>query len=190
METQSGEITQALLALDSGDRVAFDRLWALLYGELHRLAHFERLRIGAGETLNTTALVNEAYLRLLDHSRISARQRNQFLALVCTVMRRLLIDQARRIQAAKRWGFQERVPLEETHLVSNLEQAEALLALEEGLEHLEEYKPRLARVIELSYFGGFSSAEIAEMLDTSARTIARDLRVARTFLEHHSRGEL
>jgi len=175
------DITHLLLKWSGGDREAFDRLLPALYGELRKTAHQHLMRERRDHTLNTTALVHEAYLKLVDGRRVQFKDRSHFLAIASQAMRRILVDYARRRNAEKRTGGKVQVPLDEERLLPD-ESIEPLLELDEALQRLEERHPRAAREIEHSYFGGLIGEETAEVLGVSVATVERDLRFARTFL--------
>lgn len=175
------DITGLLLDLQAGQREVMDRLFPLVYEELHRLAHQRRVRQGAGQTLNTTALVHEAYLKLIDQSRVLWQDRVHFFAVAARAMRFILVDDARRRDAQKRGGNLVRVPLDEISLVAD-EKTAGLLALDEALDHLAERDERLAQVVECRFFGGMTTEETAMVLGTSTRTVKRDWQKARLLL--------
>jgi RNA polymerase sigma factor (TIGR02999 family) len=177
-----GEITQLVEAWSAGDEAAFDRLIELVYDDLHQIAH-RHLRLDRPDhTINTTALVHEAYLRLAQHSDGVWRSRAQFFAFASRAMRHILIDYARQRRAAKRGGTRIQVPLTENMAAIDAEVAE-LLALDEVLALLEQHNPRMASVVECRFFGGLSVAETAEVLDASVRTVERDWTRARAYLQ-------
>jgi len=175
------DIMQLLLSWSGGDRDALDRVATVVYDELKRLAH-ERLRgERADHTLNTTGLVHEAYLRLADVERVGWNDRNHFLSMASRVMRRVLVDHARKRNAAKRGG-NGAVTLEEEHLLVTAEQAATVLELDEAIGRLEAEHARPARAVELHYFGGLTQEEVAEVLGVSRPTVTRDLRFAVAWL--------
>jgi len=177
-----GEITQLVEAWSAGDEAAFDRLIELVYDDLHQIAH-RHLRLDRPDhTINTTALVHEAYLRLAQHQDGVWRSRAQFFAFASRAMRHILIDYARHRRAAKRGGTRIQVPLTENMAAIDAEVAE-LLALDEALALLEQRNPRMASVVECRFFGGLSVAETAEVLDASVRTVERDWTRARAYLQ-------
>ncbi|HEY0380119.1 MAG TPA: sigma-70 family RNA polymerase sigma factor [Pyrinomonadaceae bacterium] len=183
MATISSEpdVTGLLLEWRRGDRAALDRLTPLVYDELRRIAHRYMRNERDGHTLETTALVNEAYLRLANQQRVEWQDRAHFFAVTAQVMRHVLIDHARRRHYAKRGGAARQVPLEEAHALSN-ERAAELVALDEALDKLAQLDPRKARVVELRYFGGLSLEEAADALEVSVMTVRRDWRAARAWL--------
>jgi RNA polymerase sigma factor (TIGR02999 family) len=187
MEARQGDVTQALLAV-AGDEEAADRLWALVYDGLRRIAHRALRGERPGHTLATTALVHEAYLRLVDDTRISWRDRAHFYALACRAMRHILVDYARQRNAQKREGRKHEVPLEEA-LDMAADRSEDLVALDEALEQLSARDERLGQVVECRFFGGLSSAETAEVLGSSLRTVERDWSRARAYLYQALRAD-
>jgi RNA polymerase sigma factor (TIGR02999 family) len=178
----AGEVTLLLAAARGGDRDAFDRVYALVYGELRRIAHGQ-LRHGLRDpTLSTTALVHEAYLKLVPHADAPLADRQHFFALAARAMRQILVDAARRRQADKRGGEAARVELDELEVAAATRAAE-FVALDEALARLESVDERLTRLVELRFFAGLSMAELAELLEVSERTLGRDWRRARAFLQ-------
>ena len=171
-----------------GDPGALQELTADAYLELKRLAHLRLRDERPGHTLNTTGLVHEAYLRLAGVGRVEWADRNHFLSMASRVMRRILVDHARRRNAEKRGGGAANVTLEEDHLVVTAEQADSVLELDEAIGRLEEAHDRAARVVELYYFGGLLQGEVAEVLGVSQPTVARDLRFALAWLEREWRS--
>jgi RNA polymerase sigma factor (TIGR02999 family) len=181
MPTQADEIARLLAEHHSGDRAAFDRLFALLYDDLRRIAHRHLRRQPTGHTLSTTALVHEAYLNLAERAGGGMRDRARFFGLASRVMRHVLVDYARRRGAVKRGSGWVRVALQEDTAVVEDRGAE-LLALDEVLTRLEERDPRLARLVECRYFGGMTTEETAAALDVSVRTAERDWTRAKAYL--------
>lgn len=175
------EVTQLLLAWSDGDRGALEKLAPLVYEELRRLARRYMAGERAGHTLQTTALVNEAYLRLIDGSQVRWQNRAHFFAVSAQSMRRILVDFARAKRNLKRGGGAEQVSLDEALVVSP-ERGADLLALDEALERLAALNPRQGRVVELRYFGGLSEEEVAEVLRVSPRTVRSDWSLARAWL--------
>ena len=180
-EPSPHEMTQLLAAWSDGDREALDRLLPLVEGELHRLAHHYMNRERAGHTLQTTALVNEAYLRLIDQREVRWQNRAHFFAIAAQMMRRILIDHARKHAVAKRGGGARKVSLAEVALLTD-ERADELVALDEALKVLARIDERKARVVELRYFGGMNVEETAEVLKLSPDTVTREWRRARAWL--------
>lgn len=184
-----GDITRLLQRWSDGERDALDQLMPVVYERLHRLAH-ERLRDEpSGLTLNTTALVHEAYLKLVDLRQARFRDRAHFLAMTARVMRRLLVDNARTRKRAKRGGGAPTVDLLDAIGMSD-ERAAALTELDDALERLAAVDPRRSQVLEQRYFGGLSLEETAEVLDVSPATVKRDLRFARAWLAAELAGEV
>lgn len=177
----SQELSSLLRAWNSGDESALDKLMPLVYDELHRLAHWHMARERAGHTLQTTALVNEAYLRLIDTDQIQWQDRAHFFAIAAKMMRRILVDLARSRGYQKRGGNARKVTLDEA-LLASPEPDEELLRLDDALNALSEFDPRKARVVELRYFGGLSVEETAEVLQVSAITVIRDWNMAKLWL--------
>jgi RNA polymerase sigma factor (TIGR02999 family) len=177
----SKEITQLLLAWSQGDRSALDQLIPLVYEELRRLAKHYMAQERAGHTLQTTALVNEAYLRLIDASQVRWQNRAHFFAVSAQLMRRILVDFARSHHQLKRGGEARRVSLNEALEVSAGQEAD-LVALDEALSALAALDRRQSQVVELRFFGGLSVEETAEVLKVSATTVRRDWTLARAWL--------
>jgi RNA polymerase sigma factor (TIGR02999 family) len=177
----SPEVTGLLRAWRQGDTAAGDRLLALLYRELHAMARHRLAHERPGVTLQTTALVHEAYLRLVGQTRIDYRDRGHFLALAATMMRRVLVDRARARDAGKRGGGVEPVTLTGVD-AAGLDPVVELLDVDRALDRLAEDYPRPARVVELRFFGGLEFEEIAAALGISERTAKRDWAFARAWL--------
>jgi len=168
--------------LRRGDRRAESILAALVYDDLHARARQYMRRERPGHTLQPTALVNEAFLKLLRHQSTEWRDRAHFIAVASTVMRQILIDHARRRCAGKRPGAKEQVELQERHAARD-PQLDRLLALDQALTRLSQMDPRQGRLVELMYFGGLTEAETAEALGISVRTVKRDWTSARAWLQ-------
>ena len=183
------DITILLEKWKSGDADALDRLTTLVYPELRRIARRNLERRRAGNSLDSAALTNEAYLKLANAGGIGCENRTHFLALCSQVMRRILVDHARRRGFAKRGGKVTHVPLDEVLLVAEARGID-VLALDEALEALAEIDNRKSRVIELRYFGGLNIEETAEVLEVSAETVKRDFRMARAWLLANISGEV
>ncbi|MBZ5617850.1 MAG: sigma-70 family RNA polymerase sigma factor [Acidobacteriia bacterium] len=175
------DITAMLAAWNCGDRDALDRLTDIVYPELRRMAHQHLAHRRAGESLESAALANEAYLKLVRAGGIRCENRVHFLALCAQIMRRILVDHARRRGFAKRGGNALRVPLDEVLLVAQARGIE-VLALNEALDALARIDGRKSRVVELRYFGGLNIEEAAEVLGVSVDTAKRDWRMARAWL--------
>jgi RNA polymerase sigma factor (TIGR02999 family) len=182
--SEPAEITALLRAWGNGDPAALDRLTALVYNELRRMAGRYMRKESAGNTLQTTALVNEAYLRLVDMKDAGWNDRLHFFAVSAQVMRRILVDAARARGAMKRGGAAERVAGVDFDRVPNVDTSRAaeLVALEDALEELASIDPRKARVVELRFFGGLSVEETATVLNVSSPTVLRDWRLAKAWL--------
>lgn len=187
-EPAPADVTSLLVAWSEGDEDALTRLVPQVYAELHRLAHHYMRAERAGHTLQTTALVNEAYLRLVDTRRIRWESRAHFLGVAAQAMRRILVDAARTRAARKRGGGVSCVPLDEFPVAAPAH-GEALVALDEALDALGRVDPRKGRVVELRYFGGLTIAETAAVLHVSAETVQRDWHVARVWLLRELSGE-
>lgn len=173
--------TRALADATTGDVSANERVWSLVYDELRRIAHRELTRERGERTLSTTALVHEAYFKLVDHEHTARRDRAHFYALACRAMRQILVDHARRRNALKRQGAQSSVTLDET--IGTIEpDPNDLIALDDALTRLTKFSERLGRVVELRFFGGLSVVEAAEHLEIDARTVERDWRRAKAYL--------
>jgi RNA polymerase sigma-70 factor (ECF subfamily) len=175
------EITALLLAWSQGDQAALEKLTPLVYQELHRLAQREMGRERPGHTLQTSALVHEAYLRLIDSSRLQWQNRAHFFAVSAQLMRRILVDFARARHNLKRGGRAQQVSLDEALVVSAGPEAN-LVALDEALDALAALNRRQSRVVELRFFGGLNMEETAEVLKVSPETVKRDWRLAKVWL--------
>jgi RNA polymerase sigma factor (TIGR02999 family) len=180
-DAQVSETTQLLRAWASGDLVALEQLTPRVYQELRRIAGYFMQNERPGRTLQTTALVHEAYLRLIDVSNVDWQHRAHFFAVSATMMRRILLDRARKRGAGKRGGKSPHVNLADLPDLGS-GRARELIALDEALSALAEVDPRKARVIELRFFGGLTVEETAEVLKLSPDTIMRDWRLARVWL--------
>jgi RNA polymerase sigma-70 factor (ECF subfamily) len=175
------QITELLAEWREGNQSALDELYPLVYDELHRLARRYMSRERKDHTLQTTALINEAYVRLVDQKNVNWANRSHFFAISAQIMRRILIDHARRHAYAKRGGGAQQVSLEEgAAIVPN--QGRELVRLDEALKTLAERDPRRSQVVELRYFGGLNNEEIAGVLHVSENTVTRDWNMARAWL--------
>jgi RNA polymerase sigma factor (TIGR02999 family) len=175
------QITGQLEALRKGDPDALDRLLPLVYEELGRIARRQRRAGRASDTLNTTALVHEAYLKLVDQTRVEASDRVHFFAIAARAMRQVLIDRARQWGTLKRGGGWKRVPLSDSHLPAH-ERADLLLALDDAVTHLSALDERLGRIVECRFFGGMTDRQTAEALAISERTVRRGWLKAKLWL--------
>lgn len=176
---ESVEIAQLLALVRQGDRAAEGRLFDALYADLKRLAAKFILNEGRVQSLSPTALVNEAYLRIFGSTPPDLKDRHHFLALSCQVMRRLLVDRARTRNTRKRSGGKAETLSD--FLVAVEENPDQILAVDQSLGRLAVFAPRAAKVVEMRYFGGLEDAEIAEVLETSVRTIRRDWAMSRAW---------
>lgn len=175
------EVTQLLADWDRGDKSAFDKLFPLVQGELRRIARRQMSHERPGHTLQATALVNEAYLKLVGQEGFEWRNRAHFYAVCAQVMRHILIDHARFHARDKRGGGTVQVSLEEALLVAE-DRNDELVALDEALRFLEQVDPQKGKIVELRYFGGLSLEETAEVLDISPRTVRREWRRSKAWL--------
>lgn len=180
-------VTQLLIAYRDGDREAFDRLVPMVYDDLRRIARRQLRRGRPGHTLDTTGLVHEAYLKLVDPAKVDWQDRGHFLAVSARAMRQVIIGYARKRSAEKRGGGERPVTLDEAHIAID-EQADKLLALDRALERLGKRDERLARVVECRFFAGLSEEETAQAVGVSLRTAQRDWMRARAWLKEELRG--
>jgi RNA polymerase sigma factor (TIGR02999 family) len=175
------QVTQLLLDWGNGDKAALDKLVPVVYQELRRLAAYYMRRERPGHTLQTSALVNEAYMRLVDYSQMRWQSRAHFFAVAAQAMRRILVEHARKRHFAKRGGGAVKVSFDEAAIVSQ-EQAADLVALDDALTSLEAMDERKARIVELRYIGGLNIEETAEVLSISPATVQREWRAAKAWL--------
>ena len=182
MDDQTSETTELLRAWAGGDQGALERLTPHVYRELRRIAGHHMQHERAGQTLQATALVHEAYLKLIDITNVDWQHRAHFFAVSAQIMRHILLDQARRRVTAKRGGSAERVNLDDLPDIGG-GRARELIALDDALNALAAIDPRKARVIELRFFGGLSMEEAAEVLAVSPDTVMRDWKFARSWLQ-------
>lgn len=189
-ETGPGHVTQLLARAEAGDERALDALFPLVYAELHRAAERALRSERPGHTLQPTALVNEAYLKLVGGGAVPSRNRAHFIGIASRAMRQILVDHARRRQAAKRGGG-IRIDTLGADPADPTSGIDDLVALDDALERLSAVSPRLRQVVELRFFGGLSEAEIAAALEVTTRTVQRDWARARAWLyrEMYSTGE-
>jgi RNA polymerase sigma factor (TIGR02999 family) len=183
------EITELLAEWSEGNQAALDQLYPLVYNELRRLAHGYLRRERKGHTLQTTALINEAYLRLVDQKHVHWANRSHFFGISAQIMRRILIDHARRYEYSKRGGGAQRISLDEGAVVAK-QRARELLLLDEALKSLATIDPRRSQVVELRYFGGLNNEEIAGVLKISENTVMRDWNMARAWLYQELSGSV
>jgi RNA polymerase sigma factor (TIGR02999 family) len=175
------DITGLLLDWGGGDKAALDKLVPLVYKELRRMAHQYMRRERAGNTLQTSALINEAYIRLVDYNRMRWQDRAHFYAVAAQAMRRILVERARSRSRHKRGGGAQQVSLEEAVNVV-ADRADSIIALDQALTDLFAISPRKGQVVELRYFGGLDIDETAEVLGISSPTVQREWRAAKAFL--------
>lgn len=182
-------ITDLLRAWQNGDEDALERLTPLIYHQLHKLARQALARERNGHTLQTTAVLNEAFLQLLKQDHMEWRNRDQFFAVAAKVMRRILVDYARKHNAEKRGGTEIKVPLDDVDAPAEI-RAAGFVALDDALKALAKYDKRKALVVELRFFGGLSLEETAEILGVHRATVGREWEFARAWLRRElSRGE-
>lgn len=182
------QVTQLLSDWRSGDRTALEKLIPLVQPELQRLAHRYMSRERPGHTLQTTALLDDAYLELSDKTHPQWQNRAHFFAVAAQLMRRIMVDHARQRQALKRGGDAMKVTLDDS-LVAGESRSAELLALDEALENLALFDQRQAEVVEMRYFGGLTMEEIAEVMKIHVNTVTRDWRAARAWLFAALNGE-
>ena len=185
----SAEITELLIAWSGGNREALDDLIPVVYDDLRRMAAGYMQREPPGHPLQPTALVSEAYIRLVDQRRVKWRNRAHFFGVAAEMMRRILVDQARRRRAGRRGRDWERVTLTGLDLALNEPSQLDVLALHESLERLAVFDPQQARIVELRYFGGLTIEEVAEVVGVSEATIAREWTIAKAWLRANLSGE-
>ncbi len=181
-EREASEITQLLREWSDGNQEALDNLLPLVYDELHRQAASFLRKERPGHTLQTTALINEAYLKLIDRRDVNWESRTHFFAVAAQAMRRILVDYARAKHREKRGGDNIKLSLEDATLIATKEKGVDLIALDEALDKLAERDEQQARVVELRYFSGLSLEETADALHVSRATVARDWEAARAWL--------
>ncbi|HEU0175525.1 MAG TPA: sigma-70 family RNA polymerase sigma factor [Blastocatellia bacterium] len=181
MAPELHEITQLLLAWSEGDREALDRLFPLVYAELRRLARSYMRKERAGHSLQTTALIHEAYLRLIDAAQVEWQNRAHFFGVAARAMRQILVAMARERGCQKRGGGARQVSLDEAVMIDKGTD-EDLVALDEALGALAQFDARKAQVVEMRFFGGLTEDEIAAALGVSTETVRRDWRLARSWL--------
>jgi RNA polymerase sigma factor (TIGR02999 family) len=182
------EVTRLLVEWGNGDQAALDELIPLVYDELRRLAGRYMRRESQGHTLQTSALVNEAYLRLVDQKSVQWQNRAHFFGVAAQLMRRILVDHARSRSRAKRGGKAQMVSLAEQAVMSK--EVADVIALDESLNNLAELDPRKSQIVEMKFFGGLTNEEVAEVLKVTSRTVEREWRKAKAWLHRAiSKGE-
>jgi RNA polymerase sigma-70 factor (ECF subfamily) len=181
MDGSPNEVTQLLVAWSDGDQAARDQLMSVVYEELHRLARRYMRSESPGHTLQTSALVNEAFLRLVDQRNVRWQNRSHFFAIAAQMMRRILVDYARSRSYAKRGGGARALTLDEELIVSD-ERSDEVVAVHEALEELAKFDARKSQIVELRFFGGLSIDETAEVLGVSPGTVMSDWTMAKAWL--------
>jgi RNA polymerase sigma-70 factor (ECF subfamily) len=180
------EVTDLLVKLSRGDQAAASKIIPVVYGELRRLARYYMRHERPDHTLQTTALVHEAYLHLIEQRQTNWQNRAHFFGIAAQLMRRILLDHARAYHAGKRGGGHEKLPLEEAFVFSPEKSAE-LIALDQALDRLAKLSSRQSRIVELRFFGGLSVEETAEVIGIAPKTVKRDWSVARAWLHREIR---
>ena len=183
MVIPNAQVTVLLRKWSEGDESALEQLTPLVYDELHRLAHQHMRRENAGHVLQTSALINEAYLRLVDQPRIQWESRAHFFGIAARLMRRILVDDARKRNSAKRGGSMMHIPLDEVEDIAQ-HQAANIVAVDDALHKLEAIDVRQVQIVELRFFGGLSIEETANVLKVSPGTVMRDWTFARAWLRN------
>jgi len=181
-QISSQDITQMLIELADGDESAVDQILPVVYDELRRLAGSYLRRERSDHTLQPTALVHEAYMKLIDQRQVRWQNRAHFFGIAAQVMRRILMDHARKHKADKRGGSADKLPIDEEILVVSTDSSDQLLALDDALHTLAAMDPNKAKIVELRYFGGLSIEETAEVMGVSVPTINRQWRMAKAWL--------
>lgn len=184
----SHDVTQLLLKWSKGDKEALENLLPLVYRELHKIAHRYLSRERGEHTLQTTALVHEAYLKLVDQTRVQWQNRAQFFGIAAQAMRRILVDNARQRLAGKRGSGAEKISIDDGVVDISDERASNLVELDFALKKLSEFDPQKSRLVELRYFGGLSLEETAEVLGVSRPTVIRQWRLAKAWLYNEISG--
>jgi len=179
--TQQSKVTRLLYELSGGNRAAVDELTPLVYQELKRLARLQLRRERLGHTLQVTALVHEAYLKLVDQRAVTWQNRAHFFGVAAQVMRRILLDYAKTRDRSKRGGGAQKISLDDALAISD-DRASELVEIEDALTRLEVFDPRQAKIVELRFYGGLTVEETAEALGVSAPTIKREWAMARAWL--------
>jgi RNA polymerase sigma factor (TIGR02999 family) len=179
-------VTRLLKKWSDGDRACLDKLVPLVYSELRRLSHHYLSHQPPNHTLQTSALINEAFVRLIDQKGVNWKNRAHFFGIAARTMRNILVDYARRQQAEKRGGKKRAIPFDETVVIVNQQKGPDLLALDDALTSLSAIDPDLSRLVELKFFGGLTIRETAEVLGVSAATVKRGWRTAKIWLRRES----
>jgi RNA polymerase sigma factor (TIGR02999 family) len=187
--SEQSDITRLLIEWNGGNQVALEKLMPLVYGELHRIARRHLRRESNTRTLQTTALVHEAYLKLIDQTRINWQNRAQFYGIAAQIMRRILIDDARKRVRDKRGGKAVKLSFDDGTIDVSDERAVELIALDEALQKLAAQEPQKAKLVELRYFGGLSIEETAEVLGVGTATVIRQWRIVKAWLYKEIAGE-
>lgn len=187
--SDQADITQLLIEWNGGSEAALERLMPLIYDELRRIARRHLRRESSARTLQTTALVHEAFLKLIDQRRVGWQNRAQFFGVAAQMMRRILIDHARKRLRGKRGGSAIKISLDDNSIDVSDERASELVALDEALKRLAEEDPQKARLVELRYFGGLSIEETAEVLGVGTATVIRHWRIVKAWLYKEIVGE-
>jgi RNA polymerase sigma factor (TIGR02999 family) len=188
MDSPSSHVTELLTAWSSGDQAAREHLIPLVYDELHRLAHQYMRRESPGHTLQTSALVNEAFVKLVDQKNVRWQNRAHFFGIAAQLMRRILVDHARSRQTAKRGGGVQPISFDDALYVSDERSAE-VVAVHEALEQLSKFDARKGQIVELRFFGGLSIDETAQVLRVSPGTVMRDWTLAKAWLHREITAE-
>ena len=181
-------VTELLLEFSKGNQEAVNEIFPLIYGELKKLANNYLRNERVSHTLQPTALVHEAYLKLVDHTRINWQNRAHFMGMAATMMRQILIDHARKHRAGKRGGEHENLSIEESIIIVAGEKSMDLIALDDALKELAKFDEQKSRIVELRYFGGLSVEETAEVLGVSEITVKRHWRMAKAWLAEAING--
>lgn len=188
MNPPPAQVTQLLAAWGTGDEAAREQLMAVVYDELHRLAHHYMRRESPGNTLQTSALVNEAFVKLVDQKNVRWQNRAHFFGIAAQLMRRILVDHARGRQTAKRGGGVQAISFDDAFYVSDERSAE-VVAVHEALEQLSKFDSRKGQIVELRFFGGLNIDETAEVLGVSPGTVMRDWTLAKAWLHREMSAE-
>ena len=185
--TGSEDVTEVLVALRDGEVGAWDRLFDLLYDDLKKVARAQLRRLRPGQTLNTTGLVHEAYLKCVDQTRVELNDRGHFYAVAARAMRQILVDYARRLSRGKRGGGVPPLELDEERLRDHRDDAEQILAVDDALNKLAKHSSRQAKIVEYRYFIGLTEEEIGDLLSVTSRTVRNEWTRARAWLHEAMR---